>query len=316
MKATTPYRSVVLLPVLMLWLTLGQGNGLAMDESGCLTCHQYPGLVRPEKPDGFKVFHIDEERYLRSPHGKTSCRKCHTTVLKVPHVGETSVNCTNGCHVTEKDKKRIIDYDLKTLHAKEKSFIIRLADGSSCHVCHGLYPHRSSKLARAFLNMHIGFLICETCHLKREKFKRLRYDWTSSEAAEFAGKPFGTRFNPNIGAPAKSAHFISRIAVFAEENGEKRLLLNTWDTQKAKAYLAEEKNLTPAKREARLQYFHRDVHEKKISVTCDECHSKNSILNFKGLGFSEKKATDLIYLNIKGLVTKYKVFYFPKMLER
>ena len=120
MKATTPYRAVVLLSVLMLSLTVGRGNGLALDESGCLTCHQYPGLVRPEKPDGFKVFHIDEERYLQSPHGKTDCRKCHTSVHQVPHVGATSVNCTNGCHLSEKDKKLIGAYDLKALHAKEK----------------------------------------------------------------------------------------------------------------------------------------------------------------------------------------------------
>jgi hypothetical protein len=316
MKTTTPLRAVVLISVLMLPLTLGRGNSLAMDKGGCLTCHQYPGLVRPEEPDGFKVVHIDEERYLRSPHGKTDCRKCHTTIHKVPHVGETSVNCTNECHLTEKDKKLIADYDLKTLHAKEKSYITRLADGSSCRQCHGLYPHHSSQLARAFINMHIGFMVCETCHIKREKFKPLRYDWTNSESAEFAGKPFGTRFNPNIGDTAESAHFISRITAFSKENGKERPLLNTWDTQKAKAYLAEEKDLTSAEKEKRLQYFHQDIHKKEISVTCDECHSKHSILDFKGLGFSDKKATDLIYLNIKGLVTKYKVFYFPEMFQR
>ena len=287
-----------------------------MDESGCLTCHQYPGLVRPEKGDGFKVFHIDEQRYRQSPHGKTNCRKCHTTVHQVPHVGATTVNCTNGCHLAEKDKKRIADYDLTIFHAKEKSYITRLADGSSCRVCHGLYPHRSSKLARAFINMHIGFMTCEACHIKREKFKTLRYDWTGSEAADFAGKPFGTRFNPNLGAAAQSTHFISRIAVFAEKNGQKRELLNTWDTRKAMAYQQEERHLTPAEREMRLQSFHKDIHKKEISLTCNECHSRHSILDFNALGFSEKKTTDLVYLNIKGLVTKYKVFFFPEMFQR
>lgn len=316
MNATPRYRAVVFLSVLLLSLTWGWGSAPAMDESGCLTCHQYPGLVRPEKAGGFKVFHIDERRYLRSPHGKTSCRKCHTTVHQVPHVGATTVNCTNGCHLSEKDKKLIADYDLKTFHAKEKSYLTRLADGSSCRVCHGLYPHRSSKLARAFINMHIGFMICETCHIKREKFKTLRYDWTSSEAADFAGKPFGSRYNPNLGTAAESTHFISRIAVFVEENGENRLMLNTWDTNKAMAFLGEEKKLTPAERETRLQSFHKDIHKKKISLTCDECHSNHSILDFNTLGFSEKKANDLVYLNIKGLVTKYKVFYFPEMFQR
>ena len=316
MNVFKPYRAVFLLSVLVLWLILGRSAGLAIDKSGCLTCHQYPGLVRPEKPDGFKVFHIDALRYSRSPHGKTDCRQCHTTVHKVPHVGATTVTCSNGCHRSEKDKKRISNYDLKTLHAKEKSYITKLADGSSCRVCHHLYPHRQNKLARAFINMHIGFMICETCHIKREKFKALQYDWTSSEAADFAGRPFGTRFNPNLSGVSESSHFISRIAVFAEVNGQKKLMLNTWDTNQAEAYLAEEKRLTPAERDARLQHFHADIHKRKISLTCGECHSQNGILDFKALGFSEKKATDLIYLNIKGLVTKYKIFYFPEMLQR
>jgi hypothetical protein len=310
------YRLIGLMLIMMLMPVPGWDNGFAMDVSGCLTCHQYPGLTRPETPNGFKVFHIDEESYLQSPHGKTDCIKCHTTITKVPHVSETEVNCTNGCHQEEKDKKLISEYDLKKLHDKEKFYITRLDDGSSCSVCHFLYPHRSSELARAFINMHIGFMACETCHINREKFKSLRYDWANSETADFAGKPFGTRFNPNISDNAKSTHFISRISVFLIENGKQRPLVNTWDTEKARAYLTEEEKLTPEEKEKKLNYFHQDIHKAEISVTCNECHSNNTILDFKQLGFSEKKTNDLIYLNIKGLVTKYKVFYLPHMLEQ
>ncbi len=299
----------------MLMLMPGVKNSFAMDESGCLTCHQYPGLVRPEDPAGFKVFHIDENRYRQSPHGKTDCVKCHTTVTKVPHAGQTAVNCTNGCHLAEKDKKRIADFDLKTIHDKEKSYITQLADGSSCRECHRLYPHQSNELARAFINMHIGFMTCETCHINREKFQSLQYDWTSSETAEFAGEPFGARFNPKIGNDAKSSHFISRICVFSNENGRRKSLVNTWDTDKAKAYTAEEKTLSADEKKKRLSGFHQDIHKSEISVTCGECHSKDSILDFHQLGFSEKRAHDLKSLNIKGLVTKYKVFYLPHLLS-
>ena len=292
----------------------GRDHGFAMDEGGCITCHQYPGLVRPEMPNGFKVFHIDEKRYLTSPHGKTDCRKCHITTERVPHVGDTAVNCTNECHLSEKDKNLIANYDLRTLHDKEKSYITRLEDGSSCSACHRLYPHQSNELARGFINMHIGFMTCETCHINREQFASLHYDWTNSETADFAGEPFGTRFNPNIGGAAKSTHFISRISAFSIENGKQKSLANTWDTGKARAFLEEEKQLQPHEREEKLSYFHRDIHKAEISVTCNECHSKDGILDFEQLGFSKKKATDLIYLNIKGLVTKYKVFYFPKLL--
>jgi hypothetical protein len=74
--------------------------------------------------------------------------------------------------------------------------------------------------------------------------------------------------------------------------------------------------LQPQVAKEKLTYFHRNVDKKEISVACNECHAADSILNFKKLGFDEKKTKDLIYINIKGLVTKYKVFYFPKLFER
>jgi len=46
------------------FLSLGTSNSFGLDEDGCLTCHQYPGLVRLEKADGIKVLHIDEKKYL------------------------------------------------------------------------------------------------------------------------------------------------------------------------------------------------------------------------------------------------------------
>ena len=165
--------------------------------------------------------------------------------------------------------------------------------------------------------MHIGYMTCDTCHINRDKFKHLSYAWTDSEAAEFVGKPFGIRANPNIVDGSHSVHFISRIAVFSEENGEKRPMLNTRDTPLAKEFLAREAQLAAGERKKRLEYFHRDVHKTAISVTCNECHArKNAMLDFRDLGYSEKKATDLINLNIKGLVTKYKVFYFPDLFRQ
>ena len=74
--------------------------------------------------------------------------------------------------------------------------------------------------------------------------------------------------------------------------------------------------MQPEVEKERLTFFHRDVEKKGISVACNECHSADGILDFGKLGFDEKKTKHLIYINIKGLVTKYKVFYFPKLFER
>jgi hypothetical protein len=80
--------------------------------------------------------------------------------------------------------------------------------------------------------------------------------------------------------------------------------------------MANKKNLQPEIEKEKLTFFHRDVERKVISVACNECHSADGILDFEKLGFDKKKTKHLIYINIKGLVTKYKVFYFPKLFEK
>jgi len=288
---------------------------LALDEGGCLTCHRFPGLVRHERDDGFKVLHIDEAKYARSPHGKTDCRQCHMRVTKVPHTGETSVNCNTNCHLQLKEKDRIKNFPLKTIHAKEQSFLIRLDEETACRVCHKLYPHSENKLVRALLNMHTGFMLCEVCHLNKENVADYTYDWNDTENATFSGEPFGTYYNPKTDKSLTSEHFISRIAVFAKDNGNKKLVIDSEDISKAKDFLSKEKNLSPDQRTQALDYFHRQIAKKEISVACDECHSSRSILNFRHLGFDPKKTHNLMVLNIKGLVTKYETFYFPQMLR-
>jgi hypothetical protein len=287
----------------------------AIDEGGCLTCHQYPGLVRHEKDGEITALHIDEAKYDQSPHGKVDCRKCHTGVVKVPHTGETQVNCNTACHRELKDKQLVKDYPLKDFHKGEQSFITRLDDETACRVCHPLYPHTENKLVRALLNLHTGFMVCDVCHLKKDKFPDFTFDWKDTENADFSGKPFGTYYNPKTQTAHKSAHFLSRIAVYVKNDGKRQLTFNPEDTRKAKEFLQKEKSLTEDQKAEGLKYFHRDIAKKEISVACEECHSSHSILDFKQLGFSEKTATNLKSLNIKGLVTKYKTFYFPDLFE-
>jgi hypothetical protein len=286
---------------------------LALDEGGCLTCHQYPGLVRRKPNDGFKVLHIDEAKYASSPHGEVDCRKCHTTVVKVPHTDETAVDCTTTCHLDPEDQNMVKNYPLKSFHKTEQSFITRLADETACSVCHHLYPHSENQLVRALLNMHTGFMQCDVCHLKKDNFPAIAYDWKDTENADFSGEPFGTYYNPKTATAQKSLHFLSRIAVFAKDNGNRQLTFDAEDPRKASEFLLKEKFLTADQKAERLNYFHRNTAKKEISVACDECHSTHSILDFKQLGFSEKVTSNLKSLNIKGLVTKYKTFYFPEL---
>jgi hypothetical protein len=303
-----------LLPTLFCFFILHSTAAcFAMDNEGCLTCHQYPGLAIHEKSGTMKVLHIDEAKYIGSPHGELACKECHKKIVKVPHTGVSEVDCTTECH--QKDKEKIVTSKkaLNNFHKKEQSCITSLKDRSSCGVCHPLYPHSKNNIVRAFLNLHTGFMLCEVCHMKKDEFKGLSYEWMGSETAAFSGEPFGTHFNPELGKASKSKNFISRVAAFGTKEGKKQLLINTWDVAKAKEYLETEKSLTPGEKTGKLDLFHKDIAKKEISVACNECHSENSILDYTKLGFEEKKIKDLIYLNIKGLVTKYKVFYFPNL---
>ncbi|MEJ2285741.1 MAG: hypothetical protein P8X85_19365 [Desulfobacterales bacterium] len=301
----------------MFWGCLVMGHGsdcLALDEGGCLTCHQYPGLVRLEKQGDFRVLHIDEAKYAASAHGKIDCRKCHTQIHKVPHTGVTGVDCTTHCHLKGKEKEQVKKASLKSFHKKEQSFITRLDDETACRVCHPLYPHSENKWVRAFLNMHTGFMVCDVCHFKKEKLPAFSFDWKETENADFSGKPFGTFYNPKTKTAHKDAHYISRIAIFVKNNGKKQLTVNGVETRKATAYLQKEKTLSADQKAKRLDYFHRNIAKKEISVACDECHSFHSILDFEKLGFNEIQTNHIMTLNIKGLVTKYKAFYLPELL--
>lgn len=288
----------------------------ALDEGGCLTCHQYPGLVRHEKEDGFKVLHIDETLYLQSPHGRLQCRQCHTGIEKVPHTGETEVACSTRCHLGEDAPVLPDDYPLQGFHRQEHAYITRLQDRSSCSVCHDIYPHSHDRVVRAFLNMHTGFMLCEVCHINRNNYPHLDYAWYQAEPAEFNGKPFGSYFHPQAGKTMDPTRFITRIAVFDASAKGRRLLHHTGDRQKAREFNQRAHTADRHAAAQQMAYFHRDIHKKSISLACEECHTTHGgVLDFRKLGFDPVKTNKITLLNLKGLVTKYRTFYLPKIFE-
>ncbi|HIJ78941.1 MAG: hypothetical protein OEY01_07710 [Desulfobulbaceae bacterium] len=286
------------------------------DSEGCLTCHQYPGLVRSEKGNKLKILHIDEQNYAQSPHKGVACRQCHVGLNKVPHAAENHVECNSKCHVSPKDKEMIKKYDLKSLHRKEQSYIRNSHDSSSCRACHPLYPHYGNNLVRAFMNMHTGFMFCETCHINNKNFSKLNYEWTLSHNIEFAGEPFGSFFKPHPDRRQREKDTISRISVFQTINGKKESMINYHDTPKAKLFVNIQDKMAADARKKELEYFHKDVAKKEASVACNGCHATNGIMDFNKLGFDEKKADHLANINLKGLVDKYKTFYFPNLFSR
>jgi hypothetical protein len=327
---------IIILFPLIFFILIPSIPGSASDRLGCLTCHRYPGLVILEKSGTFKTLHIDEQRHLSSPHGKVDCRQCHDQVNQIPHSGFSEVDCTTNCHLEDKEKVLATKPTFHLYHQDERFAITRLDHRSSCRVCHPLYPHSSNHKVSALLNMHTGFFLCEVCHLKKEGFSKVTYGWRSPEVFEFTGKPYGTvrkrevsgeKKTENViskmlkmfshedieGERVKTEYLLSRIGVYSGEKDRKNLIVNTVDIEQAESFLIREKEMSQETREKKLQYFHRDIARKEISVACNGCHSHESMLDYKGLGFDEKRAKDLEYMNIKSLVTKYDVFYLPNL---
>jgi len=286
---------------------------MAVDEDGCLICHKFPGMVRIEKGENrLRVLHVDEDLYLSSPHGKYSCRKCHAEITKVPHTGQTGVDCSSNCHLDDKDNRLIAEFPLESFHNKEQSYIIGLEDESACTTCHSNYPHHEDKIIRVLLNMHTGFMKCIVCHVNRDRYSNIQFEWRNAEKVKFYGKNFGSYFNPNTGKANESGDYISRIGAVMINGSKKEILTHSGDIGRARKFLSNT-GISNKDKKNELEYFHRDIEKKEVSMACEECHSSESILDFSMLGFDGKKKKNLIDINIKGLVVKYKEFYLPRL---
>jgi len=207
----------------------------------------------------------------------------------------------------------VANYPLETLHDKEQFLMVTLQDDSSCRACHALYPHSQNTMVRALLNMHTGFMTCESCHIKRAGLGEITYQWKGPEPAVFTGRPYGFRYAPQTGVVRTTENTIWRLAISVTQEGEKRMFTHREDTDAADRFLSEEKKMGNDDKKKRLDFFHRNILRKEISVACKECHSPNGILDFLQLGFDKKTSNYLMDLDLPGLVAKYEIFYFPDL---
>lgn len=285
-------------------------GGAALEALGCLTCHRYPGLVRPEENGTLTLLHIDPDAYFRSAHGELSCRECHVRVNRIPHAGDGGTDCRSGCH-DGKNGRILAGEDLsKRIHEGEHWAVVDLQDESSCRNCHTIYPHSKTVFVRAVLNMHTGFVFCEVCHLNTEKYRKVTYGWIVTEDVRFEGKPFGTFYSPDKKKIERIETSISRIAAFVKEKGKKRPLIRTWNTDeegKIKGHASDDEDSASA------HDFHKDVFKMEVIRSCNACHSPKGLLDFRSLGFSKRRTAELISQNVKAIVTKYEAFHLPDL---
>jgi len=183
-----------------------------------------------------------------------------------------------------------------------------------CFICHSKLPHSKTKKIRSMLNMHTNFFACETCHLQIKEGEQIAYKWYSPMEKNPKGPFFGTSYDPESGELIHVNDHFSKIAPFYSVGEKLEPTLHMQQGDMARDYVRVRDKLSPEQREGITKKFHTDIRPK--GPECQTCHSSKGILDFKKLGFSEKRMADLQNLSIKGMITKYDEFYLPDLFKQ
>jgi hypothetical protein len=181
----------------------------------------------------------------------------------------------------------------------------------ACFICHSDYPHSKNKRVRSLLNMHTQYFVCESCHIKEIPGTSLFYKWHSPFDENPKGPFLNTSYDPETGHVIEIEDKFSKITPFYIKGVRLESAVQAQDAPLAKDFVKVRDKLTPEQREGVKNKFH--VNIKAKGHECKTCHSKQSILDFARLGFSENRRADLQQLNVKGMLTKYENFYLPDL---
>jgi nitrate/TMAO reductase-like tetraheme cytochrome c subunit len=182
-----------------------------------------------------------------------------------------------------------------------------------CYICHSNYPHGKNKKVRALLNMHSQFVVCETCHIDGIEEVSITYKWYNPFTDNPEGPFFGTSYDLETGRLLKVEDKFSKIAPYLKMAGKLESLIQMQDAPLAQDYMKVRDKLTPDQRDNVKKKFH--VNIKPKGNECKECHSRESILHYRKLGFASNRTIDLEQLNLTGMITKYEKFYIPDLFK-
>ena len=181
----------------------------------------------------------------------------------------------------------------------------------ACFICHSDFPHTKSKKIRGLMNLHTQFFVCETCHIQLEPGSMVDYRWYSPTGGSPEGPFYGTSYDPETGSLAKGKNLLAKIAPFVKKKEEDhfRPAILPQDAPVARDFMKVREELSPEQREAVKNEFH--GHVKPKGHDCKRCHTRDSILDFKELGFSDNRALSLKELSVVNMLSDYEEFYIP-----
>jgi hypothetical protein len=233
----------------------------------------------------------------------------------------------------QKERESLILTEVKRLEemVKHKHFHITVnypkipeKDRPVCYICHSDFPHKKNKKIRALMNMHTQYFVCETCHIEAKPGTEIVYKWYSPFEDNPKGPFFGTYYDPRTemlvlgNKYAKIAPYFKKIVpAGSSESSVKadnlKVAIQKQDAPLAIDFMKVRDELTPEQRDSVKNRFHENIKSK--GHECKTCHSKDSIFDFKELGFSEQRISDLTTLEIVGIITKYGDFYLPDFFK-
>jgi hypothetical protein len=184
-----------------------------------------------------------------------------------------------------------------------------------CFTCHSDFPHSKSKRTRSLMNLHTQFFVCETCHIKEKPGAIVAYRWYDPLETNPRGPFYGTSYDPATDSLYRGKDLIARIAPFWKMNKADsfRPAILQQDAPMARDYIKVRDKLSPEERAVIKNKFHENIKPK--GHDCKDCHSENSILDFKQLGFADNRASNLKRLSVVGMLAEYQEFYIPEFFS-
>ncbi len=181
----------------------------------------------------------------------------------------------------------------------KQSGALETAPATFCRQCHGPLPHSKQLRTRAFNNMHVRYIACETCHFRPEdvKFEYVWFDYLKNlpyQGPSLFRLDLGKDNAEQRPANPKIAPMLQNEPVFVLKD-------STFSTAIAKQWKA-------ANAEDKVQ-LRAKIHwplEKK-GPDCHDCHDENkSRLDLRALGATEKQVTAITQHVIPQFFRRYK----------
>lgn len=212
------------------------------------------------------------------------------------------------------EAKRLEDLEIHRHFHRIVDFpMLAEGEGTVCYICHSDYPHSKNTKIRSLLNMHTQYFVCETCHIKERKDRKVIYKWYNPSHDNPPGPFFGTHYDPLTGNLALVEDLTTKMAPYYKRGLEIESALQNQDAPLALDYMKVRDQLTPEQRDGVKNKFHENIQPK--GHECKVCHAQAGILDLKKLGFGDNRIADLQQLQIKGAITSHKEVYLPNLLN-